>query len=407
MLSLDRRQFLGGSLTALGAGLLPLRFGASARSDNILVIIQLAGGNDGLATITPREDDRYYRARPTIAVPKRRLLKLNDLNGFHPALKRIAARFAEGQVCIHQGVGHPNANLSHFRSADVWSTASTDTVLPPIGWIGKQHDLRGKQSSPVPLLAAGANRMPRDLVNADHSACVVSSLESYGIQSNRTELRSGVDHARLRAMAALHATKTDGPLAELHDAWGVAERSIAELRRAERFQIGGNFGGGALGRNLELVARVIGTGLDTRCFHVMQGGYDTHAEQARTHPEQLRALDAALDGLMNELERQGNLERTMILTVSEFGRRVAESGIGETAGTDHGAGNCLMAFGGRVHAGLHGAQPDLENLDENGNLIHRHDFRGIYADILDNWLGADSRAVLGQEFRPVRVVGRA
>ncbi len=390
-----------------GASLLPNHLGASARSDKILVVLQLAGGNDGLATVTPKEDDAYFRGRPTIAVPKRKLAPLDDLNGFHPALGRIARRYEHGEVCIRQGVGHPNSNLSHFRSRDIWDSASTDANLPPTGWLGRAHEVAQTQTAAVPLLAAGTDVLPLALREKTSCACKVDSLETYRIRSRGGEAKRGVDHARMRAMAALQVPATDGPLAELNGAWNAAKTSIKELRTTESFTVGRRFGGGQLGRDLELVAKVIGTGLNTRTFYVSQGGYDTHAGQVGGHRKQLASLDRALDDFLNEMKRQGKLEQTLVLAISEFGRRVEESGVGSTAGSDHGAGNCMLAFGGSVHAGIHGGQPDLNNLDENGNLLYRDDFRGIYADVLDNWLGVDSAAVLGKRFDPVPVVRRA
>ena len=404
MLSLDRRQFLGGSLCALGATLLPPKPNRIGSAGKTLVVINLAGGNDGLASITPREDDRYYRARPTIGIPKRKLLPLDDLNGFHPALKKLAQRFERGQVCIHQGVGSPSSSLSHFRNRDIWASASTAANLPGTGWMGRAHELIPGAPGPTPMIAAGATRLPLALRDEQSSACVVGALESYRIQSRITEDKLGVDRARMRALTALQVTSADGPLKELHAAWTAAERSIDELQEARSFALQGRFGAGHLDRALEQAAHVIGAGLNTRCIHVTQSGYDTHIEQVKSHGRQLTQLDRALDSFLSELERQGNLDRTLVLVISEFGRRVEESGIGDTAGTDHGAGNCVMALGGNIHAGLHGAQPDLSNLDVNGNLEHQTDFRSLYADVLENWLGVDSVAVLGEQFKAVNVV---
>lgn len=407
MHSINRRQFLGGSLCALGASWMPRSIGPRKESDKIVVVIQLAGGNDGLATVTPKEDDIYYRSRPTISVRKNELLPLDDLNGFHPALVRTARRFERGQVCIRQGIGHPNSNLSHFRSRDIWDSASTAANLPPTGWIGRANELHAARTGGVALIAAGTGLMPLALRDSTSSACVVDTLETYRIRSRNAEVRRGVDHARIRAMEALQIDRTSGPLAELHQAWVAAQGSIKELRRADGFPLRRRFGGGELGNDLETVASVIGTELDAQCFYVTQGGYDTHAGQPASHRKHLSQLDEALDDFLREMERQGNLDRVLVLAISEFGRRVEESGIGSTAGTDHGAGNCLLAFGGQVHAGLHGGQPDLANLDEHGNLLYHSDFRGVYGNVLDDWLQVDSTQVLGKSFDKVQVVRHA
>lgn len=406
MHSINRRQFLGGSLCALGVSWMPNGLRLSPNSDKIIVVLQLAGGNDGLATVTPKEDDIYYRSRPTISVRKQKLLPLDDLNGFHPALIRTARRFERGQVCIRQGIGYPDANLSHFRNRDVWDSGSTAANLPPTGWIGRANELHADQSG-LALIASGTGLLPLALRDSQSSACVVNTLETYRIRSRNGEARLGIDHARLRAMASMQIDSGTGPLNELHQAWLAAQGSIKELRRADRYPLKRHFGAGELGVDLEAVASIIGTELGTRCFYVTQNGYDTHAGQPQSHRKHLDQLDKAVDQFLNEMERQGNLDRVLVLVISEFGRRVEESGIGDTAGTDHGAGNCLLAFGGQVHAGLHGGQPDLANLDENGNLRYHSDFRGVYANVLDDWLRVDSAQVLGETFDKVEIVKRA
>lgn len=395
----------------MGASVAPRWMNASsrnaARNDNRIVVLHLAGGNDGLATVTPREDDLYYRNRPTIGIAKKRLLRLDDLNGFHPALRNIAKRYAEGQVCIQQGIGHSRPNLSHFLSQDIWEAAPSSERLPGTGWLGRAFELEGRNELPVPLLAAGAERMPVAMQTHDGVACVVDTLAEYQIRSRPGEKANGIDHARLRTLATLQVDAESGPLAELHSAWDAAVASTAELQRAQRFNTPKRFRGAELGRDLELVARAIGAGLETRYFYVMTGGFDTHGEQVKQHNKELAQVDVAVEDFLTELQRQGNLDKTLLLVVSEFGRRVEESGIDDTAGTDHGTANCVFAFGSRVNSGLQGGQPDLANLDETGNLIHREDFRGIYADVLENWLGLDSRAVLGGEYEPVPVVQRS
>lgn len=403
-MNLDRRQFLGSSLGAFGLATAPswmLRGAASAApSDRILVVLQLAGGNDGLSTVTPKEDDRYYRARPTLAIPKRKLLPLDDLNGFHPSLNKLARHYAEGRVGIHQGVGYPNPNLSHFISQDIWDTASVTAPLPSTGWVGRLRDRApGAVEDPIPMVAVGRDRMPRALRAEDAVACVVPSLDDYRILSAPEDGGDDERARRLRAIARLQ-----GGDESLSDAWRAADASIAELRKVAPFRTKTPFPGSDLGRDLALTARMIGAGLATRLFYLTQGGYDTHTDQKPTQRKLLTQLDLALDAFLRELRAQGNLDRVLVLAITDFGRRVEESGVGDTVGTDHGAGNSIMAFGGRVNAGMHGGQPDLENLDENGNLVMHTDFRRLYADIVTRWMGGDAKEVLGLDFEPVPVV---
>lgn len=416
MTHLDRRQFLGSAASLLGvAGLCPVLLpgaalgrrgaGGAEEAERILVILQLDGGNDGLSTVTPWDDDAYYRGRGAIGIPKRQLIRLDDLNGFHPSLSRLAARFERGQMCIQQAVGYPSPNLSHFRSTDIWETASTAGALPSTGWIGGLQDqLGGGGDDPMAMLAVGRDSMPLALRARQHVACVVPDLGSYRIQDAPADAPDEERTARARAIAALNARGARGRAARVTEAYSAATRSIEQLGLVRTYSPSARFPDSKLGAALQLVARGIGAGLPTRFYYVTHGGFDTHTDQVGMQGRLLAQLDEALDALLADLEHQRRLDDVLVLCTSEFGRRVEECGLGDTAGSDHGAANSLMLFGGKVAAGLHGGQPDLENLDETGNLVMKADFRQVYADIIQNWMDGDSRAILGDGFPPLKVI---
>jgi len=378
----------------------------SARErDRVLVLVQLRGGNDGLNTVVPRDDDRYYRARPDLAIPRDQLLALDALNGLHPSLTRMARRFAGGQLRILQGVGYPGPNLSHFRSQDIWDAASVAQPLPDRGWMGEfcDHELAA-DASPLAMLALGRDVMPRAMRAGRSLACAVPSLERYRIRTVPQGADEAEAQARWRAIEALNAPTGDPRLAHLAGAVRAARDSIDELAQTAQVSSMAAYPDTKLGSDLALAARVIVAGLPARFIYLTQDGYDTHAHQTLTLQRLLGDLDAGLDAFLKDLTAHGALDRVLLMTISDFGRRVAQSGLGASVGSDHGAASVQFLAGGHVLPGLIGDQPDLEHLDADGNLVHCVDFRQVYAGVIEDWLGGNARAALGAHFEKVAVV---
>ncbi len=420
MAKLTRRQFLRstlGTAAALTPTLLTTARAAPSwlmdaaqdaeASQRVLVVIQLAGGNDGLSTVTPWEDDLYYRGRATIGIPKHKLIRLDDHNGFHPNLSRLATRFEHGQVGIHQAVGYPDPNLSHFRSQDIWDSASTAGTLPATGWMGELNDQLGTRDA-MAMIAVGRDSMPLALRAEQGVACVVPNLASYRIQNAPKGSSSAEADARARAIAALNGgapmSGTGDERQRVTKAYTAATTSIAELGHVQGFETRNSFPDHKLGADLRLIARALGAGLPTRFFYVTHDGFDTHTDQVGMQGRLLGRLDGAVDAFLREMGAQGRLDEVLVMCVSEFGRRVEECGVGDTAGSDHGAANSMMFFGGKVNPGLHGPQPDLEHLDEDGNLAMRVDFRQAYTTVIRDWMGGDPEAILGPDFPALKVL---
>ena len=392
---LTRRHLLRSSMAMAGLARLPRWLRSTeddASGERVLVIVQLDGGNDGLNTLVPWRDDRYRSLRPALAIGAGELLRVDEWNAFHPALARLARRFESGGVACVQSVGYPRPNLSHFQSKDIWDTAVSQDPLPADGWLG-----RVASRSPVERLAIGSECLPRGFRSTVHPACAIYSLDECRIRTAPASAAETEVRARERLLVHLHAAAGDGPEAIVRSGYESARAAVRELARVQAFAPSTRFPATSLGRDLEAVARILGAGVQTRVFHVVQSGYDTHTDQARDHAELLATLDAALDAFLAEMEQQGRLDRTLVMTVSEFGRRARENGIGATAGTDHGAAGLQFLCGGRVRGGVHGGQPDLDALDPDGNMIQRIDFRQVYATVLSRWLGTDAVAVLGME----------
>lgn len=395
-MSIDRRGFLGLSIGgALAAPRVLPRWlesaaGALPPGERKLVVLELAGGNDGLNTLVPFEDDFYHRARPTIALAREQLLCVDELNGLHPALVQVRERLARGELAIVRDVGYPGSNLSHFTSGDIWATATPEPLSTPSGWLGRWAEL--ERAPELALLSLGLDCAPR-LVRGDvRIPPAVPDLAQFRFDAGG----DGEGRARLRAFQALSSAPTkDSERAWVRDAIAMARQTSQQLAQAAQRARPVEYPGTSLGRDLAAVADVIASGLPARVFHVQQVGYDTHTKQSAMHGALLGQLDHALDAFLRDLTAQRRLDDVLVLSTSEFGRRVQENGTRGEAGTDHGAGSLLFLAGGRVRGGLLGAQPDLEGLDENGNMVHRVDFRSVYATVLSGWLGADDAAVLG------------
>lgn len=380
-------------------------FGRAARGasgDRVLVLLELAGGNDGLATLVPFEDDLYWKARPTIAHEKSELRRLagHDLCALHPSLARTAERFAKGQVALLQNVGYATPNLSHFVSRDIWSSASLSAELPQAGWLGSWRDVElARDGDPLAMLEVGSCGVPYSLRSRVALAPAVESLESYGFAGGAARAGPDAGERRLACLHALHASHADEPMLDFVQAnFELAQRTSAILRTTLTPKSNAPYPGSRLAQELKMIAGVIEHERPTRVFHVLISGFDTHVHQRRDQDRLLVIVDNAVEAFLADLEARGLHDRVCVLTTSEFGRRVHESGLGDDAGTDHGAASVQMLWGAKVRGGVFGEQPDLEHLDRDGNLNAQIDFRRVYASVIEQWLGGDATAALGAEY---------
>ncbi|MCG3199251.1 MAG: hypothetical protein GHCLOJNM_03761 [bacterium] len=371
--------------------------------NRILVIVQQAGGNDGLNTVIPRTDPVYYdpNTRGSLIIPAGMEINLDGLNGFHPKLARLANWYQNGHLAIVQNVGYPNPNLSHFTSTDYWERGSVPGVpLPTQGWVARFYD-NTCAGMPDPyalqMMASGLSDVPDSLEGTTgYTTPAILQASTYALTTD--------SDAALRrdAIAALNSIATTDPRIDfLQRSESTAEASAEDIAAAASVAVLGNYPAGTFGEGLKLASQVIRAGFPTRIFYVSQNGYDTHANQVGPdpvntgdHQELLDAFDQALDAFLFEMQTSGNLDRVLMLTFSEFGRRVAGNG---SLGCDHGAGNCLMALGGRVAGGVYGGQPDLTDLIK-GNLKYTVDFRAVYSEVLEAWFEADPTPVFGESY---------
>jgi uncharacterized protein (DUF1501 family) len=403
---ITRRNFLRSS-TAAGivslAGMPPefLRRAAlanEARSNRsggrILVILELEGGNDGLNTVVPYADDEYYKARPGIAVARESVLRLNDSLGFHPQLVGLRELFDDGMLAIVQGVGYPHPDRSHFRSMDIWQSASLESAAPDRGWLGRALDHAADPQAPdAPALAVGLQRLPLALTAANVNVPTIADIDGFRLNAGGDDEASQKRRDLMRELAE-PASGSSGESLFLERAAATAYRTAERLGEVTRdYQPAAPYPSTSLANNLKLIAQMIAGELGTRIFFVSLAGFDTHSQQAGAHQALLGELSAAVKSFYDDLRGHGLDERVVLATYSEFGRRVKENG---SLGTDHGAASQMfIVTSGK--GGLYGDHPPLTDLDE-GDLKFHTDFRSVYATLLEKWLGFASEPVLGSQF---------
>jgi len=413
-----RREFLrqGASLVAL-AGTVPAflsqtveaaakRGGGRALRDGerILVVLQLAGGNDGLNTVVPVTDDAYYRARPRLAIAAKNTLKLDNDFGVPDSASGLKELYDTERLAIVHAVGYPNPNRSHFKSMDVWHTASPDGRMHE-GWLGRYFDnaCRGEDGCESTAGIALMEEPPLAMCGERYMPLAFERPESLEWHAAVRPAPTGRIVSELNQPRPIDPPAPQTNLEYLRRVALEARLSAEQIQWATRDQGGGGAGpGGALGRDLRTVAKLIGAGMQTRVYYVSQGGYDTHANQANRHANLVRDLGAALMDFFKTLKAQGDIDRVLVLSFSEFGRRVAENG---SQGTDHGAAGVAFMAGSAIKGGLHGQRPDLATL-ERGDVRHTTDFRSLYTTVLDDWLDVRHPRILGGEFAKLDVIRR-
>ncbi len=375
--------------------------------DRILLVVQMSGGNDGLSTVVPFTNDEYYKARPRLSIKPADVLKLNDHLGFCPEFAPLKSLYDEGKMAVLQGIGYPNPNRSHFRSMEIWHTASDSDKNEKYGWIGRYFDNACKGCDPTAAVNIG-KLAPQSFASAAPMGVSVEDPEMYRWINNGEGTPAAMQTAKDFFKQISH--KAAGSNAAVDGANMMAQPGSLDYlqRTAMNAQLSSDkilevvkeyhsiveYPDTAIGASLKLVAQLIAGKLPTRIFYVTQGGYDTHSNQLADQKRLLTDLAAAMAAFQKDIKQQGNSPRLLTFGFSEFGRRVAENASG---GTDHGVAGQIYVFGDRIKGGIHGEQPSLTDLDQ-GDLKHHTDFRSVYATVIENWLGAKSEPILGRAF---------
>ncbi len=373
---------------------------AGLESDRVLVLIQLNGGNDGLNTIVPVENDLYYNYRNGVSITKQDAISLTDTMGMHPGMQSLTPLWEEGKMGVIQSVGYENGDLSHFRSTDIWLTGSNHDEYLESGWIGRHLDFQHPDfieeppSSPLAVQIGGASSL---LFKGD-TLDMGMTLQDVGVLEYLVE--NGVIYSMDGLPDTIYGDEMRFMRIQANNSYRYAE---AIKNSYDESQNRVEYDSESLGRSLSIVSRLIKGNLGTKIYLVTLEGFDTHANQMDDHANLITELSTAVSDFYNDLAADSRSEEVLIATFSEFGRRVFANG---AEGTDHGTAAPLFVFGDHVEGGIIGADPLLEpeNLDEYDNLIHEYDFRQVYLTLLCDWFGiekTDAEAALGGEFEKI------
>jgi len=393
---MDRRNFIKHTALASGALLVPafLKPFEAMAMDGLngyknLVVIQLSGGNDGLNTIVPYGNDIYYQKRNTIAISQSDVVKLNDTQGLNPSLSALKEIFDQGWMSIINSVGYPNPDRSHFRSMDIWQTASASDQFLTTGWIGRYLDSNCQDC-----------KNPYTAIEVDDTL----SLALKGAQMKGVAVQDPYklyQNTREPFFKDLVRSHSDANLNE--DNLGYLYKTMIETyssadyiqNTSKTYTVKGEYPATALGNQLKTVSKLINSGLKTRVYYVSLSGFDTHTRQQEQQARQLKIYGDAVAAFIKDIKQSGKLDDTLVMTFSEFGRRVEQNA---SNGTDHGTANNVLLFGGKLKkAGIYNDAPDLTQLD-NGDLKYQVDFRDVYATLLDKWLNVSNSQVLSKSF---------
>lgn len=370
--------------------------------DHVLVLIQMAGGNDSLNTVIPWADPLYRQVRRRLAVPEGDLAKLSDEIALHPSLEPWAKLFEQQRLAVLQGVGYPEPNRSHFVATDIWQTGSPDDPKGT-GWISRYNDAALADRERLFKAIAIGNRLPGALKGGRVPTPAINSIDDFRFFPQEPGNQRQDDLATFEALHNVESRQVQRAeflQTELLNAYTSSEdlrRVVGDYRTSVPYPNTG------LGQQLRLIGQMIASPLRVKTFHASIGGFDTHANQGPNHARILGDLARAVTAFQQDLEEMDRADRVLILTYSEFGRRVQENG---SAGTDHGAAGAMFAIGEPVKGGILGAHPGLEpeQLDR-GDLQWHTDFRQVYATVLERWLGCPASDVLGQSYQPLAFLG--
>lgn len=387
---------LGGSLPAFVSQFAnaQILIGSALPSDNILVVVQLTGGNDGLNTVVPYQEDLYFKARPNLAL-KQKLHTLGSDLALNPGLLAFKEFFDAGQLALVNGCGYPEPNRSHFESMAIWHTANPKNNTGA-GWLGHylDHCCRGSDSH---LFAVNiGNELPQAMVNDGSPAPSLLSIDDFRLRTDpATQFDAKLEEDLIKQ---LNAVKDASPSLQY-----LTRQSTNAIIASDQIRtISAAYSPDAqypdrLGQSLRMAAQIISGNFGTRVIYCQVGGFDTHANQQGQHENLLRNVGDSIRAFFKDLGAKNLANKVCVMLFSEFGRRVNQN---DSNGTDHGSAGPMFVIGPRVKGGLYGVYPTLKDLD-NGDLKFTTDFRGVYASVLQNWLCADPKKVLGDVFPPV------
>ena len=417
-INVARRLFLQQMATSIGQvpSLNPLSFGpkivdltnllspqqVESMKNRTLVVVQLSGGNDGLNTLVPYSQQAYYNARPTLALNKSDVLQLNGEVALHPNMTALQSLYNDNHVAIVQGAGYPNPNRSHYESMTIWQTASPDESMST-GWLGRYLDGARAVDSSINAVNLDALLSPA-VIGQKERAMAIESLQTFKIAPLARGQSQVPDEATIKALDSIQCSSCQeyNNLVNAMMEAGLDAMTASDIvqQAASNYQTSVNYPKNDFSNRLKLAAQVVASSLKPTIVYLQIGGFDTHANQKNTQANLLKTVSDGVAAFYQDMDSKGKADDTLIMTFSEFGRRVNENG---SLGTDHGTAEPMFLIGGRVSGGLYGDYPSLSNLDTNGDLIHTVDFRQVYASVLQDWLGTDPSQVLSSQFEKLNM----
>jgi uncharacterized protein (DUF1501 family) len=387
---INRRSFLKQSAVVSGSLMMPRLLSAQNHIEHkgkALVIIQLFGGNDGLNTIVPHTNDLYYKLRPQIALKSAELIPFQTDAAFNKKISILPEWMDRGEMLLVNNVGYPKPSQSHFRSQEIWESASDAHVYESSGWLGRWLDIQ-QDDMPSKLLVEIGQSLSLALKGKQHKGLALLRPEQLHRAANHPIIQATANH-----VGHEHAHET---VAYLHRTLTETSRSAAYIYEQHKiFQSKTTYPQQPFAQGMKTIAELICSGSETSVYYISISGFDTHAFQKLTQNNLLKQYSDSLRAFMSDLKSQGRWKDTLVMTFSEFGRRVKQNG---SNGTDHGTANAVwLSGGGLKKTGMLNALPDLSDLN-NGDLKHQIDFRQIYATLLEKWLDTPHEQVLKRSF---------
>ncbi len=394
----SRRDFLknasaGASFLALSQfapAFLTASVPTAEKDRKILVLIQLSGGNDGLNTIVPYQDDNYYKLRPQIGLKGSDLIKIDDQLAFNAHCQELHNLYKEGEFSIIQNVGYPNPNRSHFRSSEIWETGSDSDDYLSTGWVGRYFD-NCCQGAPEgdPLAVNIGNELPETFLSEKET-----NVFSY---FGRGSISERANKTMMQSLAAAHFENDSNASFLQHTAMNALVTEERVETRVRNYKPSVDYPQNGLGQGLRQVAAMIASGQGTRVYFVPHSGFDTHANQIQRHSTLLQQLSSGMAAFQADLKAKKLEDQVLTMTFSEFGRRPSEN---KSGGTDHGTAAPLFVMGSQLKGSQHGKPPSLK-VEKNQDLSFSTDFRSAYATVIDKWLDGEHQTALGKKFTPL------
>jgi uncharacterized protein (DUF1501 family) len=393
-MAVKRREFLKLGSLATGSMWVPRFLKAFEQpmlvphGNKVLVIIQLSGGNDGLNTVIPVRNDIYYRERPRLGVKKESALLLNEETGLHPALPAFKELYDEGSLAILNSVGYPNPDRSHFRSMDIWHSASSSNEYVSTGWVGRYLDAQCK----------GCDKPTQALEIDDVLSLALKGENVKGLAFRDPKRLYGTSQEEyFKEIAAKHNfNHEERPVDYLYKTMAETISSADYIYKQSRLHpTMQQYPASQVGQSLKTIASLILSDINTKVYYISIGSFDTHIAQEGQQKRLFTELNDAVKAFAADLKANNRFDDVLLFTFSEFGRRVSQNASG---GTDHGTANNMFFLGGALkQKGLINPLPDLSDLQQ-GDLKHNVDFKNVYATVLNKWLGANDQEILGRKF---------